>query len=120
MDGSSIGLNPVINRDNIGEIRQGEICSYDARPVFKPERHVLQYVPSVLEKPWDDIFDNSMLIPPPFFTTFPTLFTILVGSHPISSDNMVDCLYDLRIVNNVWGFFRLVKTGIEDGTIYIF
>jgi hypothetical protein len=105
MEGSSIGLNPVINRNYIGEIRRGDICSDGARPVFKPERHVLQYISSVLDKPWGDIFDNSMLIPPPFFTTFPALFTILVGSHPVSSDNMVVCLYDLRIANNVREFF---------------
>lgn len=120
MEDSSIGFNPVINRDNTGEIIRRDIFSAEAHPVFEPERHVLQNISSITVYPWDDIFDNSILIPPPFFTTFPALFTILIGSHPMSSYNMVDCLYVLRIASKVWEFFDSGQNeNSRNRTIYV-
>jgi hypothetical protein len=71
-------IYPVIDPDNPGQIFSGNVPA--RAPFFTGERYgnMLQDVLPVTIHPWDNIFNNAFLAPPPFLAASAALDTGLV------------------------------------------
>src|SRR5512136_2108152 len=75
---------PVMNMCNSGGIAEGDIVPAAPSSALKCQGDVLQDILSFLAYPWDNIFNDALLSPPPFLAASATLDTCLFRNrtHP--------------------------------------
>jgi hypothetical protein len=72
-----IGINPVVNPVNPGQILTGQICGSAIPAVRKTYEDMHEDVATATFYPWNQIFRNPILVPSPFLAALPALQAVL-------------------------------------------
>lgn len=78
---TAIRCYPIIDAEDIWQIIDPDLSPVAASSVHQRYRDKLEDIVTVCFYPRENIFDNSLLVPPPFLTTATALHAVLIWCH---------------------------------------
>jgi hypothetical protein len=72
-----IGINPVIDPVNTGQVIRCKACGSAISPVRKADKDMHEDVPPATRNPWHKVIDDPVLVPSPLLAALPALPAVL-------------------------------------------